>query len=513
MTRRERDKDGAWRGYVYSLLLLGAVVGAGYYLRASVTLSNHIMLYLLVVVYSAIQWGRGPSIVTALASTILVDWFFVPPVFEVFDIFHAEPKYVYTLISLLLVSVVISTLTSRLREQTRAARQRESDVTSLYAFSQDLAQTTQRQEVLEVCARHIARGTGAQVALFLPDSGSMQPAYITSEWTDAASLADRAKEALDQGRTVYGKTEGKEDEWIKFFPLRTAAGIIGVLGLRWTQQDEAFPSSRERLVETLASQAALAIERSQLEEKERQARLLQEKYKLQKALLDSISHDLRTPLASITGAISTLHEDNRMLDDGTRQDLVTTVRHEAERLNRLVANLLDMTRLEAGALHVTAQPCDLQDVVGAALARVEDLGSQRPVKLALAPGFPLVSLDFLLVTQVLVNLLDNAMKYSPPASPIEISAEIKEDLLEVRITDHGCGIPREDLGRVFEKFYRVQRPSGPKGSGLGLSICRGLIEAHGGRIWAEPGPDGGTAIVFSLPLQPAVIARTTTPHG
>ncbi len=144
---------------------------------------------------------------------------------------------------------------------------------------------------------------------------------------------------------------------------------------------------------------------------------------------------------------------------------------------------------------------------------MEDLGRPRPVKPTLASGFPLVSLDFLLVTQVLVNLLDNAMKYSPPGTPIDISAEIKEDLLQVRVTDGGCGIPREDLERVFEKFYRVQRPSGPKGSGLGLSICRGLIEAHGGRIWAEAGPGGGTAIVFSLPLQPAAISRATTPPG
>jgi len=207
-----------------------------------------------------------------------------------------------------------------------------------------------------------------------------------------------------------------------------------------------------------------------------------------------------------------LHEDSRIIDDGTRQELITTARHEAERLNRLVANLLDMTRLEAGALHVAYQPSDLQDLIGTALARIEDLGSRCPVTVTLPDGLPLVSLDFLLVTQVLVNLLDNAMKYSPPGAPIEIAAELKEDVLQVRVADRGDGIPRDELERVFEKFYRVQRASGPKGSGLGLSICRGLIEAHGGRIWAEPRPDGGTVIVFSLPLPTPPTPRASTSH-
>jgi two-component system sensor histidine kinase KdpD len=502
---------GAWRGYLYSLLLLGAIVGAGYYLRASVTLSNHIMLYLLVVVYSAVQWGRGPSIVTAVASTVLADWFFVPPVFE---LFHGEPKYMFTLISLLCVGLVISTLTSRLREQTRTARQREADMTSLYTLSQDLAQTKDPPQVLEVSADHISRGTGGQAAIFLPGPDGLRVAFVTPGWMDAASFAGRAQEAFDRGRPVDGGAGAPDGErWARLIPLRTAAGIMGVLGLQWSQRAGGLTPAQERLVETLASQAALAIERSQLEEREREARLLQEKYKLQKALLDSISHDLRTPLASITGAISSLHEDHRMLDEATRQDLVATARHEADRLNRLVANLLDMTRLESGALHVMLQPCDLQDVVGAALARVEQIGNERPVQVTLAPGLPLVSLDFLLVTQVLANLLDNAMKYSPPGSPIEITAEREEDRLQVRVFDQGCGIPREHVERVFEKFYRVHRPDSPKGSGLGLSICRGFIEAHGGSIWAEPRDGGGTVLAFSLPLEPAPVSRTPAPHG
>ena len=381
-------------------------------------------------------------------------------------------------------------------------------MTSLYAFGQDLAKSAGSQQVLEVCARHIARGTQGQVAFFLPASDTLHVAHVTPEWADAGEYAAKARETYDSGR------DSRDDLLaIRFLPLRTAAGIIGVLGLRWSQPVASLTSLPHRLLETLASQAALAIERSQLEEKERKARLLQEKYKLQKALLDSISHDLRTPLSSITGAISTLHDDHSILDDGTRHELITTARHEAERLNRLVANLLDMTRLEAGALHIIHQPCDVQEVIGTALARAEDIGSQRPVTVRLADGLPLVSVDFLLLTQVMVNLLDNAVKYSPADSPIDISAEVKEQQLYVRIADQGSGIPREDLERVFEKFYRVSRPSAPKGSGLGLSICRGLIEAHGGTIWAEPRAGGGTVLAFSLPLQPAGVTHESIPHG
>jgi two-component system sensor histidine kinase KdpD len=509
MTRREHTQQ-AWRGYVYSLLLLGSLVGAGYYLRASITLSNHIMLYLLVVVYSAIQWGRGPSIVTAIASTALADWFFVPPVFE---FLHTEPKYVFTLISLLAVGLVISTLTSRLREQTGAARERESEMASLYAFSQDLAETTHPRQVLEVCARHIARATEGRVGIFLPDRGAVGPAYLSPGWKHSEALLRQVEKLFEEGGGPDSLTDASLDVGTRLVVLRTAAGIIGVLGLQRAVPAGQLTSSQERLVETLARQSALAIERSQLEERERQARLLEEKYKLQKALLDSISHDLRTPLASITGAISALYEDSRILDDRTRHELVATARHEAERLNRLVANLLDMTRLEAGALHVTQQPCDLQDVVGAALARVESSSSRRPITVRLAPALPLVSLDFLLVTQVLVNLLDNALKYSPVGSPIEVTGDVTQQHLQVRVCDRGRGIPPEDRDRVFQKFYRVRWPDNPQGSGLGLSICRGLIEAHGGRIWAEPRPGGGTVISFELPLPSTAVAQSAGFNG
>jgi two-component system sensor histidine kinase KdpD len=262
-------------------------------------------------------------------------------------------------------------------------------------------------------------------------------------------------------------------------------------------------------MEAFASQTALAIERAQLAETARQAQLLQETEKLQTALFNSISHDLRTPLASITGSLSSLLEDT--LDSAAQRELLKTAHHEARRLNRLVGHLLDMSRLEAGALKVSRQPCDVQDVIGAALQQLDSGLLNRSINIELPAELPLVPLDFVLVVQALVNVLDNAAKYSPLAAPIDIWARATGEWLEIQIGDRGVGIPLEDLNRVFNKFYQVQRPKPastaarertelPPGTGLGLSISSGIIEAHGGRIWAENRPGGGTLVTLQFPL-------------
>jgi two-component system sensor histidine kinase KdpD len=237
-----------------------------------------------------------------------------------------------------------------------------------------------------------------------------------------------------------------------------------------------------------------------LAEQARQAEVLQATEKLQTALLNSISHDLRTPLVSILGAFSSLQEDDLALDEATRRSLVENAREEAERLNRFVSNLLDMTRIEAGALKVAHEPCDLQDVIGAALERLSDRLGNRTLRVEVPPDLPLVPMDFVLMAQVLVNLLDNALKYSPASAPIEVRVRVEDSQAFIEIADHGIGVPREDLERVFDKFYRVQRPGQVTGTGLGLSICKGIVEAHGGRIWAQNRPGGGTFITVVLPL-------------
>jgi two-component system sensor histidine kinase KdpD len=279
----------------------------------------------------------------------------------------------------------------------------------------------------------------------------------------------------------------------------TSRGTVGVIGVQ--RADERPLSVADlRLLEAVATQAASAIERELLAEKARQAQLLEETDRLQQALLNSISHNLRTPLASITGALSSLEEDACRLKESARQDLVQTAREEAERLNRFVGNLLDMTRLEARAMRLHIEPCDVQDVIGAAVAQLGEPGRKRSIAIDAPACLPLVPMDFVLITQTLVNVLDNAVKYSPPEAPITVRAEAHERDLDIIVADRGIGIPSGDLDRVFDKFYRGPQ-TGVTGSGLGLSISKGFVEAHGGCIRAETQSTGGTLVRLTLPLQ------------
>jgi two-component system sensor histidine kinase KdpD len=254
-------------------------------------------------------------------------------------------------------------------------------------------------------------------------------------------------------------------------------------------------------LEAVVSQAASAIERELFGEKARQAQLLEETDRLQRALLNSISHNLRTPLASITGVLSTLSEDSARLSESARNELLETARGEAERLNRLVGNLLDMTRLEANAVHIHIEPCDVHDVIGAALAQLGEQARSRPIVVEAPENLPFVPMDFVLIVQALVNVLDNAVKYSPPEAPIIVRAEQHDQDIDITVTDQGNGIPAGDLDRVFDKFYRGRQISVP-GSGLGLSISKGFVEVHGGRIRAERPPIGGTVVRLTLSTRP-----------
>ena len=272
-----------------------------------------------------------------------------------------------------------------------------------------------------------------------------------------------------------------------------------MLGVRPVDPSAYLAPEQRRLFEAFASQAALAIERAELAEQARQAQLSQAAEELQRALLNSISHDLRTPLVSITGTLTDLEENGTNLDETTRHSLIAMAREEAERLNRLVGNLLDMTRIEAGALRATEEPCDIQEVISATLDRLGSRLEGRPVTVE-APSV-LAPMDFVLMIQVLFNLLDNTLKYSPSGSPIDVEAHVFDGALEISVMDRGFGVPSEDLGRIFDKFYRVHRPAGASGTGLGLAICKGIVEAHRGRIWALNRPGGGTIFTVALPCE------------
>jgi two-component system sensor histidine kinase KdpD len=290
---------------------------------------------------------------------------------------------------------------------------------------------------------------------------------------------------------------------ICFLPLQTWRGVLGVLGVRAALPTDSLSREQWELMEGFVSQAASAIERALLAEEARQAQILQEGNKLQKALLNSISHNLRTPLASITGAISSLLEDQAVRDTNTERELLETALGESERLNRVVANLLDMTRLETGGVGVKLEPVDVQEVLGTAFEHLGGATRGREIRVHIEPNLPLVDMDHVLIAQVFVNLIDNALKYSDPEQPVDVRAKAEGDNLEVEVEDRGIGIAPTDLEHVFERFYRAPRTR-VNGMGLGLSICRRFVEAHGGTIRVSSAEQAGTKMTFQLPLAAGV---------
>jgi two-component system sensor histidine kinase KdpD len=310
-----------------------------------------------------------------------------------------------------------------------------------------------------------------------------------------------AEWAFQQGRPAGHNTGTFSYASYRYFPLETSSGIIGVLGVYLAGVKPEMHPEQVQQLGVYVTKAASAIERTLFAEEASQAEILRATEKLQTALLNSISHDLRTPLASITGVLSSLRMDEDWLDPQTRRELVETGFDEAERLNRLVGNLLDMSRLESGSLKISFQPCDIQDLIGAALNALTTRVGNRQVKVQIPPDLPLIPLDFVLVNQVVINLLDNAVKYSPEPEPILIRASQQGEFFEIDVEDYEPGIPEEDLERIFEKFYRSdpQLSRSPGGTGLGLYISRELTQRMGGRLDVRSTPGRGTTFVIELP--------------
>ncbi len=285
-----------------------------------------------------------------------------------------------------------------------------------------------------------------------------------------------------------------------YLSLKTSQGVFGVLGVFFEKGKVGLDPRENNLLNALTSQAAVAIQRIKLFELSHQMELVRETERLQTALLNSISHDLRTPLVSVVGALSSLLEDSSSIDAQMRKELLRSAYEEAGSLNRLVGNLLDMTRVEAGTLKINAKLCDLHDVIGTSLRMLKDKLEKREVRINIPENMPEVAIDFTLMMRVLVNLVDNAVKYSGQDAPIEITAKLRENEVEITIKDQGFGVPEEDITRIFDKFYRAVKPRQVTGTGLGLSICKGIVEAHGGRVFAGNNPDKGTTFTVILPL-------------
>jgi two-component system sensor histidine kinase KdpD len=494
---RQRFLPPPVRNYAWATGGIGLCTALAGLLFPFLTFTNLVMTYLLAVVIISATLGRGPSVFASFLSVAAFAFFFVP---EYWSFSPASAESVVTLAVMLLVSMLIGGLGARVRHQAQAVRQQERETAALYEMNQNLTGLSSLDELLEVAVAQIGKIFGGQAAILMPASqgilrvkaGAPLPPEDEKEWA-VARWVYRYGHAAGCGTETLHEVKGL------YLPLRTSQAVIGVLRLETAQFGEGLAYERLRLLETLGGQVALAIERENLSRQAEQARFEVEAERLRNILLSSVSHDLRTPLTVIAGSASTLLEGEEGLDAQTKRELTQSIFEEAKRLDRLVHNLLEMSRLESGevALHKDWQV--LEEVLGCALGQLETQLKGRPVEIHLPPDLPLVRMDALLMERVFVNLLENAIKYTPPQSPVEIVASRQAQDLLIEVADRGPGLPEGEEDKVFEKFYQAA-PGGGRGGGLGLAICRSIVEAHGGGIGAANRPGGGAIFRVSIPL-------------
>ena len=471
--------------YAWAAGVVGLASALGLALRAFLSTTDVAMLYLLAAVVIGSRVRQRPALFGSVLSIAAFDFCFVPPfyTFAVHDV-----TYVLTFAMMLAIAIIMSRLTGRIREQADASRAREQRTASAFALSRELAAAREPPEIVSTATRHIEDAFAGRVAFLLADPGGGLPGDDgVASWTfDHGQMAGLGTSTLPASPALY-------------VPLQAAERVFGVVRVEPRDpRDVADPEKRQQL-ESFVRQAAVALERAALAERNQASRLEVEAERLRTSLLSSLSHDLRTPLGSIEGAASSLLDSGPAVSPEVRRELAETILDESRRMTRLVANLLDMIRVESGSLAVQKQWVPLEEVVGVALIRLDARLSDHTVTTSLPPDLPLVSADDILLEQVFINLLENAAKYTAPGSPIEISAMARDGVVTVSVADRGPGIPSGDETKIFDKFYRASQGDTVGGVGLGLTICRGIIQAHGGRIWAERRAGGGAVLRFTLP--------------
>ncbi|MFD0697587.1 ATP-binding protein [Paenibacillus sp. GCM10027628] len=475
---------------------------------------NIALIYLFPVLFSAVYWGLGPSFYAASASVLAFDFFFVPP-FLSFTV--ADLRYTFSFVVYLAVAALTASLAARLRQQLNFAKQREATTSSLYALSRQMTAITDLNTLLENVLRQVSVTINTQVAIYLPEHHDELKAVTYSSshssWGKGESEMAIAKWVYEHGELAGKGSNTLRESSGLYVPLRTEERVYGVLAVNLDHRDQGATPENLRLLEAIGGLAASAIARVKLGEEAKLAHLTAESEKIRTALLDSVSHELRTPLATIIGSATGLIEGDRIFSSEDRLDLLSTIRDGALRMNRLVTNLLGMVKLESGMLRLRKEWCDVEDIIGVVLSQMKDFQQHREIRVLLPNPTPFLLGDEVLLEQVLVNVVSNAIKYSPDRSQIVISVKQDGDHVIMTVADSGIGIQPADHERIFDKFYRSVATSHVPGTGLGLAICKGIIEAHGGTITAAPNQVKGTIITITLPTGNSNILGQSTPEG
>jgi two-component system sensor histidine kinase KdpD len=504
-----------WPGYAAAAAICAVATALAWLLFGRFEATNLVMVYLVGVLVVAYRYGRGPAIAASVLSVALFDFLFVAPYYS-FAI--SDTQYLLTFAVMLLVGLTISNLTASIRLQARVAQHRQARTEALYTMTRELSRAGGLDEVVMIAVQHVARVFEAQAVVLIPNAGGSITYPHASGIYGSYHGAD-----LGIARWVYANrvsaglgTHTLPGAEAVYLPLNAAHKLVGVLAVLPSRRERLLIPEQRHLLETFAGQIAAAAERVLLAADAAKLARQAETESLRNSLLNAISHDLRTPLAVLVGASSSLITDDQRLSDAARKELAATVHDEATRMTALVNNLLDMARLESGAIALAREWTPLEEIVGSVLGRLRDVLAAHPVKVTLPADLPLLHVDPVLLGQLLANLLENAAKYTPRGTPVDISARVLPGRIAVEVADRGPGIPAGEETKLFDKFYRLQREAAQSGVGLGLAICKAIVAAHGGTISAANRPGGGAVFRFELPageppkMEPEPDARVAT---
>lgn len=489
-----------WNRYAWALATSAIATAIAFAMFPHFELANIVMAYVLASTIAAVRFGRGPAVVAAIVNVLAFDFCFVPPRFT-FSV--ADVQYIVTFAVMLIVAVTIANLMASVRQQTRVAGARERRTASLYAMSRELAATRGVTNMARVAVRHVAEVFDCRAVVLLPDAnGSLRyPDESSIERSFVKADLSIAQWVVDHGKRAGLGTDTLPAAPALYVPLGNERQRLGVLAVLPENRRRILLPEQRHLLETFAGQLGLALERAQLADAAEAARVAAETESLRNTLLASISHDLRTPLSVIAGASSTLADRGRDLEEESRATLARSIETKAREMSDLVANVLDLMRFESGQIALRREWETIDDLIGSALNRVAERLQTRTVDVVIPSDLPPVHVDASSIVQMLVNLLDNVAKYTPPGTRVQITARAEDDVVRVTVDDEGPGLPTADRDRLFDKFQRGRGESTVVGAGLGLAICRAIVRAHGGEIAAGERPGGGARFEFSLPTR------------